>query len=131
MGSGDSRYLLLWGVTMIVYRMQDIDGRGPWKPGFSHLWIEDREDHDNLLPSYAEFSSDVFSSLRGSKYPGCGCVTLEQLKRWFTKSEYETLLKHDYQCVAMAAIVVARSKTQCMFRRDVPLNRHFKVIELY
>ena len=33
-----------------VYRVQDADGRGPFKPGFSHQWVEERADHENLLP---------------------------------------------------------------------------------
>ena len=38
-----------------IYRVQDAQGRGPWKPGFSHRWVEDRPDHYNLPPWFVEF----------------------------------------------------------------------------
>jgi hypothetical protein len=38
-----------------VYRIQDKKGRGPYRPGFSSQWVEDRDDHDNLFPWYQEF----------------------------------------------------------------------------
>lgn len=28
-----------------IYRVQDADGRGPFKPGFSRKWVIDRDDH--------------------------------------------------------------------------------------
>ena len=56
----DSRGLLLHAVsavrdgepamTNLVYRIQDNEGRGPWKPGFSSQWVIEREDLENLLP---------------------------------------------------------------------------------
>jgi len=40
---------------LFVYRVQDKEGRGPWRPGFSQIWVETRLDHMFLPPWYVEF----------------------------------------------------------------------------
>ncbi len=115
-----------------VYRIQDKDGRGPWKPGFSHRWVEDREDHDNLVPWPMEFGP-VHKKIFTWESAGSGCQTIEQLRRWFTKSEYETLLSHGYRAVKMeVSRILAASDIQCVFTRsNKPLNCDFEVVSLY
>jgi len=115
----------------IIFRIQDKDGRGPWKPGFSHKWIETREDHDNLPPWPLEFGR-VDRQLFLGEHAGSGCLTLEQLQRWFTPSEYKTLLKYGYRAVKMEVNrLLAHSDIQCVFGRTKPLKEDFIVVELY
>lgn len=83
-----------------VYRIQDRDGRGPWKPGFSRRWVEDRADHDVLRPWFEEFGRVDKLAIVGFAI-GCGCRTVEQLQRWFTPSEYATLLQFGYRAVRL------------------------------
>lgn len=108
-----------------VFRVQDVDGRGPWKPGFSSKWVEDREDpseFDKLLPIYAEFPN-LQTLLRPGFHVGVGCTSIEQLKRWITRNEYKTLKKHGYKCVAIKVDkIVAESAIQCVFERKAPLR---------
>lgn len=115
----------------VVYRVQDRDGRGPWKPGFSRKWIEPREDHENLPSWYAEFGPIHNRILYGEEM-GSGCRTLEQLRRWFTRSEYKRLREYGYRAVKMeVGRILAESEIQCVFGRAKPLNEDVTGIELY
>jgi hypothetical protein len=116
---------------MNVYRIQDIEGRGPWRPGFSHTWVEGREDHNNLIPWIVEFGR-VDKKLLAGEFAGSGCKTLIQLRRWFTLAEYETLLYYKYKCVLMGVDrVIAESDIQLFFGRCKPLNVDFQIVDLY
>ncbi len=115
---------------MIIYRVQHKkDGRGPWRPGWSHVWVEDREDHDNLLPPSIEFNGISFKK---GFYHGSGCSSISQLKRWFTESEYLTLKKYNFHSVIMKVDnVLGHSKTQVLFERKKALNKNVKAFTLY
>lgn len=114
-----------------VYRIQDKDGRGPFKPGFSHVWVENRPDLANLPAWFEEFGR-VDKLLCTYETAGAGCKTLAQLKRWFTKKEYKKLKKYGYKAVEMNVDrIIAESKVQCFFGRGKPLRKDIKVIKLY
>jgi len=115
----------------VIYRIQDSVGRGPWRPGFSRRWVEDREDHDNLLPWMAEFGP-VHKKILWGEHCGSGCRTLGQLRRWFTPSEYKTLLFYGYRAVRMEVNrVLAESDIQLFFGRAKPLSCDVIGVELY
>ena len=114
-----------------IYRVQDKEGRGPWRPGFSHKWVEDREDHDNLVPWLYEFGRVDQTAIYGMAI-GCGCLTLEQLRRWFTESEYRKLQRYGYHAVRIkVGRVLAASDIQCVFERAKPLRYDVERVELY
>lgn len=114
-----------------IYRIQDAAGRGPWKPGFSHLWVEPRPDHDNLKPFFQEMPVDLAINIPGH-YAGCGCTSLDKLRRWISPSEYFTLLKYGYKAVEIrGAKIVAESETQCVFLSRKPLPKVAREIHLY
>ena len=114
-----------------VYRIQDAQGRGPWRPGFSQLWVRDRKDHENLVPWFVEFGP-VHENATDGEFIGCGCRTIKELKRWFTKKEYKTLLAFGYRAVEMKAKrALGASDIQCLFVRDVPLRINIEMVELY
>ena len=115
---------------MIVFRVQDKDGRGPWKPGFSHKWVEDRKDHDNLVPWYVEFGRVDLQGIAGMTM-GSACTSLEQLRRWFFPSEYKKLLSLGYQAVQLEASVLAESEVQCFVQRAKPFNIKSYPVALY
>lgn len=115
----------------IVYRIQDDEGRGPWKPGFSHLWIEPRADHDNLIPWYREFG-DVHLRAIAGMYMGCACTSVDQLRRWFSPVEYDRLISFGYRAVTMkAGRILAQSDIQCFFERSKPLRKQVCEFDLY
>jgi hypothetical protein len=119
---------------MKVFRVQDKHGRGPWKPGFSHTWVEDRDDHLNLPPWPVEFGGfeNVLRKSAKGMHLGCGCISVEQLKRWFTFSEYLKLISLGYSAVEVEADnILAQSDVQCVFNRRMPLNFGASPVNLY
>lgn len=117
----------------LIYRVQDPDGRGPWKPGFSHRWAEDRpkEEYEALVPWPVQFGNVLRHSIVGMSL-GCGCRSLEQLRRWFTPKEYATLRSFGYCAVKMeTGRILAESDIQCVFERAMPLREGVEPVELY
>lgn len=120
---------------MKVFRVQDKDGRGPWKPGFSQQWTEDRPDEEYaaLVPWTSEFGLEkiIRRSIQGM-HIGCGCRTLEQLRRWFTATEYATLQGFGYQAYRIkVGRILGESDIQCVFERAQPLRFGGRRIDLY
>lgn len=97
-----------------VYRIQDAEGRGPWRPGFSKFWVEDRDDHDLLLPWYQQFGR-VDQRVLSGMHMGCGCKTVEQLQRWFIPTEYRRLVAYGFHAVQMdvGRILASRTSSAC------------------
>lgn len=115
-----------------IYRIQDKDGRGPWKPGFSHKWVVDRQDHYNLPPWPVEFGFGILEERLPEESLGCGCRTLRQLRRWITRNEYKKLRKFGYKCVALKVDrIIAESDIQCVFAKKGKLSGKTKKIRLY
>lgn len=116
-------------MTTTILRIQDAEGRGPFKPGFSQTWVLKRADHANLRPWTAEFGQ--VNAKPGMAY-GCGCLTRRQLQRWFTKAEYTKLLEYGYRAVKIEVdSILHASTTQCVFERALPLNERAQEIRLY
>ena len=117
---------------MIVFRIQDRQGRGPWKPGFSHRWIRLQPNYD-LVPWFEEWPGfDPVKEKVRREVIGTGCKTVEQLKRWFDRSEYTTLRILGYHAVKISGVRPLReSDNQVVFGREKPLNRDVEIIELY
>ena len=119
-----------------IYRIQDAAGRGPFKPGFTDTWLEDRSDADykRLKPSFVEFPGilGTMHMLAANYFCGSGCLSLDQLRLWFTPTEYATLRKLGYQAVQLDADrIVARSDVQCVFARKRAFRKGAKAVQLY
>jgi hypothetical protein len=100
-------------------------------PGFSNRWLEDRDDLDNLKPWFVEFPDLNMMALPGIYY-GVGCETVDQLRRWFTLKEYQTLKGYGFNAVTLKADrILEKSDIQCVFRRTKPLCKGITIIELY
>lgn len=118
---------------MIVYRVQDRLGRGPWKPGFSHKWVIERPDHLNLIPYFYEWPDfdPVNEKLTGESL-GCGCLSITQLKRWFTKNEMLILKSYGYRAVGVyASRIIRKSDIQCIFAVKGMINNVSFTINFY
>lgn len=116
----------------IIFRIQDSDGRGPWKPGFSHTWSEERDDWDNLHPWPQQFGLGIMKLRDKNKHMGCGCLSISQLQRWFTFKEYQRLALVGYKSVMLnGATIIAQSDIQCVFERALPLSRNTTTFELW
>jgi hypothetical protein len=129
--NNEARAGLPAGVLFSVFRVQDKDGRGPFKPGFSSTWVEDRDDHDNLVPWFVEMGRVDLQMIVGMS-GGTACRTLDQLRRWFTPSEYKTLRRHGYHAVQLdAGRIIGESAIQLFFERCRPLKDGATPVELY
>lgn len=117
-----------------IYRVQDLQGRGPWKPGFSHIWSEDHTEEWYLQrPSWWEqFGMEPMKIAITGMALGSGCLTLEGLRHWFTPAEYFSLKSLGYQAVRMeVGRILAQSPIQVVFERAKPLKEGAEPIELY
>jgi hypothetical protein len=107
----------------VVFRVQDDDGRGPWRPGFSHHWIDDdapvgrlAETVMHLLPIQA------LQMLPRDRNYGCACRSKAALLEWFTPVERERLQRFGYRIVRLRVDeVLAESRYQVFFARYRPL----------
>lgn len=115
----------------IIYRVQDREGRGPWRPGFSQKWVDYTEDKEVLLPSYIEMPGAMDKRTAGY-HVGIGCICPDQLRRWFTVKEYITLMSYGFRCVTfMGKAFLGESETQCMFESWKLLAEHDGLFSLY
>ncbi|TXH40431.1 MAG: hypothetical protein E6Q97_39635 [Desulfurellales bacterium] len=117
-----------------IYRVQDKFGRGPWKPGFSMTWVEDRSDEEYaaLMPGHHQFPKMDGMTFLADRHYGFGCESLEQLRRWIRKSEYETLRRHGYRAYKLYVDrILFRSDVQVVFERSQPLSVSAKGVSLY
>lgn len=116
---------------MIVFRVQDLNGRGPFKPGFSSKWVEPRDDHQFLVPWFIDLSR-VDKQVTYGLHAGAACGSIDQLRRWFTAAEYEFLKKHGYQAYEIEVDrVIGESEIQLVFERVLPLNVGVFPFDLY
>ena len=111
-----------------IFRIQDKDGRGPFKPGFSAQWVD--EDGPSMPPDImTEFGIDVFANVPSSMHAGCGFRTLGQLQLWLTSTEMRKLHGFGYRVVRMQVeIIVAESANQTVFARKRALRKGVKII---
>lgn len=113
-----------------LYRVQDMEGRGPYRPGFSVKWSD--AEGEILLPFWQEFGWSL-ASIPHRFYPGehggCGFRTLAQCAKWFTVAERVRLAKLGYQVVAINPDrILAESERQVVFARATHLSRDVVVV---
>lgn len=110
---------------LTIYRMQDRDGRGPFRSGSTKQWRD--PDRKAWLPSWMEeFGPLIF--IPGRIY-GTGTLDLHGLRRWFTPTEQARLESFGFQAVMMEVNrIVAQSTNQVVFERRLALTTGFTVI---
>jgi len=109
-------------MTQRVYRVQAFDGRGPWRPGFSHRWIEGDAPADRLMETIFDLMPiDVLRALPADLVYGSACRTLDALMRWFTPTERVALASLGFHPVQLNVdVVLAESPWQCVVARRRP-----------
>lgn len=108
---------------MIVYRVQDSEGRGPWRPGLSARWVEGDAPAGRLSETIFDLVSlDEIRAIRGRYHLGSACRSLADLGAWFTPVEIERLRALRFHPVMIRAdVVVAESRFQVLIGRLRPL----------
>lgn len=113
------------GARETIFRVQDAGGRGPWKPGFSPQWV-DLARSEWPPPIYDELN--IHPHHLGRLVPigmnaGCGCWTMEGLRRWFSRAELRRLSRHGYSVVRVVPDkILAETPTQVLFGCFKPLS---------
>ena len=116
-------------MSILVYRWQDKDGRGPYKPGISSYWADD-DNQANNPPFFVEFGMDIIKQCGPRESMGCAFRTIEQMQQWFTEAERQRMRLMGYAFGSLLVDrVIAESKQQLVFVRTQPLRRHFTVMD--
>jgi hypothetical protein len=115
-----------------VYRIQDHEGRGQFKPGFSAIWSDEFfVPGVEAMPTWIEeFGHDLVERLGfpGEHY-GSAVRTLPEINKWFSANEQERLRRMGYNIVSMTVDrILAESKNQLVFARKKPLYKHVVII---
>ena len=118
-------------VNVTVYRVQDLNGRGPYQLGFADVWVCGNPDA-RALPAMLDEFPGILQRLTPGLWCWCGCRTLDGLRRWFIPEEYRTLQRYGFQAVRMVvARILAESDAQLVFERGLRLNQNVEPICLY
>ncbi len=120
----------------IILRIQDAKGRGPFTPGFKQEWFSARPQAE--AEALAPFSqSELWEAINklGPNHRlhiAYGCMSEEQLRRWFRPGEYKRLVALGYQAVGMQVRrILIQGETQCLFARETPLKKGAVPFTLY
>jgi len=109
-----------------IYRVQDVEGRWPWRPGFSQRWIS-KDSTQPIPPAVQEEFPDFPDIVRRAHdrclYIGCGARGTAGLNTWFLPDELERLKGIGFLLVRCHAVkILAESANQVLFGSQRPLH---------
>lgn len=107
-----------------LIRLQDKDGRGPWRPGFSKLWM-DEEGPDLGLPIHEDFK-DFYTltqnAHRQEKHIGTA-VRENKVNLWFTGNEMKKLFSMGFKFVDCSDCeILVENDRQAIIASRLPLK---------
>lgn len=111
--------------TAKVFRIQDGEGRGPWRPGFSKMWLDEDIGDRAELPSWIEeFGTDKATDATNAGLTVFSAVRkIEQIRDWFSDSERQRLNGFGYFLVEVPnAQILHESRHQVLCVRELPLT---------
>ena len=113
--------------TIKLFRVQHpYDGRGPFRPGFSHRWLDAAGDamreHKPTLMS--EFGADFVDQSKDGEHLGTGVRTMNALCDWFSLGERRNLAALGFEIVCLPFCrLIQESAHQVFFGRLIPLQQ--------
>lgn len=102
------------------YRVQDRDGRGPFKPGMPDCWRD--PDGSDFPPVHAEFGLAWREEIPTGWHCGCAFRTIEQARAWFSPWECEKLDALGYKFVRVHGRALRESRFQSIIVRPDPMR---------
>ena len=110
-----------------LYRVQDNDGRGPWRPGYSHKWVSDDRNAPNLLPPIFEelpsFKQVVTLAHTMGFHVGVAVRGWQKFAAWFLPDELERLRRDGFNVVQCDNCrVFAETDNQVLIGAKAPLS---------
>ena len=121
---------------MTIFRYQDDEGRGPFRPGMTERWLVDHESKPvGLINERGVWGvrGAIDRFIRLNRMPhqfGFGCETLDCLFRWFTQDERKTLNDLGYRIVAMMGDRILGNQNEVLFARRLPLSRRAVILTI-
>lgn len=99
---------------MIVYRVQDRHGRGPYNAPDAPKWVL-RHNGDPRRPGpWSDKKLARYGNIKDDDF--FGFASVNQLLKWFTKTELKLLHHAGFNVVRIDGEIVARSSHQVLFR---------------
>jgi hypothetical protein len=112
------------GGEVKVYRIQAADGRGPFRPGLTKYWI-DVLHAPRPMPIQDAFGFFWIEELRAGWMYGCGCLSLDELVKWFSPNECAALKDMGYFPAVIEADEIVRNREgeQVIFGCKKPFSK--------
>jgi len=104
----------------MFFRVQDRDGRGPFKPGMPDRWRD--PDGQDFPPITIEFGLQWREEIPPGWHCGCAFRSIEQVRSWFSPWECERLDALGYGLVSLRARPLRESACQSIIVRPAPLR---------
>ena len=110
-----------------LLRIQDAEGRGPWRPGFSQMWIDPEKDDSFCPPLMVEFPNwhKAIAKARKTGRPHVGCVAYgaQGLHAWFTPSEIGKLRAFGFRLADASSLTrILSGRHQAIVASALPLS---------
>jgi hypothetical protein len=114
---------------VIVYRIQNSQGRGPFKPGFSERWVDNNRTyfHDAHIKEMIKVKKLAAPDLKLA----FACKSIEDLQKWVNKAEYEKLKKFGYYAISLEVEYIWPLDGEIIVGRKKPYQKGVMVINLY
>jgi hypothetical protein len=107
-----------------ILRVQDSDGRGPFRPGFTKEWCEHNHNLPSFMQEFPELPSIVHKYHKRGLHLGTGVRGYDGLKKWFSDSELEKLFSLGFSVVHVTGCaIVCESENQLVFALSKPLSQ--------
>lgn len=108
-----------------VYRVQNVEGSGPFKPGMSKFWADD-DFQDDCKPHEiwpVAFGADLIHRKgRDGEHFGSAVREVHKIREWFSDAEAARIGLLGYQLVALNVDrILAENDAQLVFARRQPL----------
>ena len=114
--------------TIPYYRIQDKEGRGPFKPGMTQHWADtvrnQKKDQKHRIPIFDEQGIEYVdkSMFKRGQY-GTVCYSIDHLKMWFSAEERRKMHDLGYYIVEVTGYeIIFKGKCQLLISSPVPLS---------
>lgn len=111
---------------VVLYRVQDREGRGPYRPGLSVQWADYEAGDHYCPPFFVEMgigAAEVPRLFTPGWHGGCAFRNVDDVFRWFAPKERVALDRLGYRINAIVPDrIIAETPTQIVFECRRPLR---------
>ena len=116
-------------MKITVYRIQDSEGRGPFRPGVTQKWI----DAERTYFPKAQIQEQLWIKKIADPELNLAfvCTSIEQMKIWVSETEYDRLMKLGYNAVKIDVDKIWHLGKQAIAGRKKQYRKQAIVFSLY